>query len=235
MGILRSKFNVSEAAGEADAASEETSRKSPTTSPQKAAQGQRGRKRVEKGQMTLADLAAPTREILREGVSEEEGEQDGPTDAQLSALAQVRDLIAGPQLSDYNTRISALEATAREQAALTVQLRDAITALERSAAALGGRCDAETGDRKALADGMRTSLNTLGGDLVSSEDRLRSEIVAQGSIVTGLVHQRAGELRDEIRSGLEQLGSDKASRSALASLLVAAAHSLDDKPPSKND
>jgi hypothetical protein len=235
MGILRSKFNIAKgerAAAEstepAEAQAEETSRKPPATSPQKAAKGNRRRQRGGKGQMTIADLAAPTTEILSEAAHDAEAPLASPTEAHLSALAQVRDLIAGPQLSDYAARITQLEATAREQAAFTVQLRDAISALESVTTALAERDDAEAGKRDALGEELHASLSKLGEGLASSEERLRSETAAQGTVLTGLVQQHSIELHGKLQAGLERLETDKTSRAALAAVLVAAARSLDD-------
>jgi hypothetical protein len=238
MGILRSKFNIAKgdkAAAEstepAEAHAEETSRKPPATSPQKAAKGNRRRKqRGGKNQMTLSDLAAPTTEILSEAAHDTDAEAPlaSATEAHLSALAQVRDLIAGPQLSDYAARIAQLEATAREQAAFTVQLRDAIFALESVTTALAERDDAEAGKRDALGEELHASLSKLGEGLTSSEERLRSETAAQGTVLTGLVQQHSIELNGKLQAGLERLETDKTSRAALAAVLVAAARSLDE-------
>ena len=81
--------------------------------------------------------------------------------------SEVRDLIAGPQLSDYGDRITELENTAREQAALTAQLRDAISALERATSALAERDELESSKRVALGEELNKDVTKLEADLVN--------------------------------------------------------------------
>ena len=226
MGILRSKLNHlaksnSDTEGEAasDAQSESNAKVDETQPSDSEEPSIRNLSSLAKTQRKKARKRGKAPNRVTHSTKEVPAEE-------MAGLAQFRDLLVGDDLSNVRVRIAKLESICDRQANLIRQLLESVNVLKEGSDALTERCNTETADRATRCDGLDTRQEQLASELSTCEERLRAEIVAQGTVVTGLVHQRHDELAERLKLGLEQLEADKASRIALSEMLHAASQIL---------
>ena len=130
--------------------------------------------------------------------------------APLGSVDQIRDIIFGAQMRDYEERFSALEARLIDEArALRQDVQDRFHALERN-------LEAERGERGAATDKVIEELRATAKSIGERSDEDREQM--QNALAA---------TRDAIMERLDALQHAKTDRSALSGLLREMAAELD--------
>lgn len=129
----------------------------------------------------------------------------------LGSVDQIRDIIFGAQMRDYEERFTALEARLIEEArALREDVQDRFRELERN-------IEIERGERGAATDKVIEELRSTASSIGERSDRDRAELQNQ---IT--------ETRDAIMTRLDELQDAKTDRRALSVLLREMADELEE-------
>jgi hypothetical protein len=138
--------------------------------------------------------------------------------APLGSVDQIRDILFGAQMKDYDERFSALEARLLEEArALRDDIQNRFHALEKNLEAERGERGQATGK---VIDELRSTAKSMGERAGQDRDALRSELAAT---------------RDAIVERLDALQSAKSDRSALSALLRDMASDLENEATAAAD
>ena len=138
--------------------------------------------------------------------------------APLGSVDQIRDIIFGAQMRDYEERFSALEARLFDEArALREDVQRRFESLEQN-------LDAERGERGAATDRvieeLRATASTIGERSEQDRTDLQNELAAT---------------RDAIMARLDGLQDQKTDRAALSGLLREMASELDNESTAPAD
>jgi hypothetical protein len=132
---------------------------------------------------------------------EPQSSQD-PAAAPLGSVDQIRDIIFGAQMRDYEERFSALEARLIEEARLLREdVQNRFHALEQN-------LESERGERGAATDRLVAELQATARSIEARADKDRDEIQNQ-----------IADTRDAIMKRLDELQEAKTDRIALSELL----------------
>jgi cytochrome c556 len=159
---------------------------------------------------------------------------DGPEAG--ANIDQIRDIIFGTQMREYNQRFAALEERLiNDSIALREDLSKRLTALEqymkKEMEALGANLRAEQQSRaaavKELAAGqveMAKSADKRFADGTAAADKaqreIRSQLMEQAKALRDEAHKKAAEIAANLRREAADLREVKADRSALAALFT---------------
>jgi vacuolar-type H+-ATPase subunit I/STV1 len=184
--------------------------------------------RARKGKTAMAVTDQPN---SKSGVAETEAVGPGNID-------QIREIIFGPQMQDYERRFGRLEQRVeKEVTALRDDTAKRLDALERNVKreieALLGRLKAETDER---SDAVKEQARELGesakqlGQLsertTAAQRELHTEILEQSKSLRDDLHRAEETISAELSGVAEELRRDKAGRDELAGLFVAFARHL---------
>ncbi|MCC6344535.1 MAG: hypothetical protein IT166_20215 [Bryobacterales bacterium] len=165
----------------------------------------------------------------------------------------IRDILFGSQMRDYDTRFARLEETLlKESSDLRETTRKRLDALEayirKELDSLSARLKAEREERSTSVKQMSKDLKDLGEDLSqrigglqdqSSEAQaeLRGEILEQSKNLADEIHSKELEITSLLERRFQELRNDKTDRSTLASLLTEVALRLNNefRMPSTDD
>jgi vacuolar-type H+-ATPase subunit I/STV1 len=184
--------------------------------------------RARKGRTAMAVTDQPN---SKSGVAETEAVGPGNID-------QIREIIFGPQMQDYERRFGRLEQRVeKEVTALRDDTAKRLDALEnnvkREIEALLGRLKVETDER---SDAVKEQARELGesakqlGQLsertAAAQRELHTEILEQAKSLRDDLHRAEETISTELSGVAEELRRDKAGRDELAGLFVAFARHL---------
>ena len=131
--------------------------------------------------------------------------------APLGSVDQIRDIIFGAQMRDYEERFSALEARLMDEArGLREDVQNRFQAFERN-------LETERGERGAATDKVIDELRATAKSIGERSDRDRTEL-----------QNELASARDAIMERLQALQNQKTDRAALSELLREMASELDD-------
>lgn len=140
---------------------------------------------------------------------EPQSSQDATTP--LGSVDQIRDIIFGAQMRDYEERFSALESRLIDEArALREDVQNRFEALEQN-------LQAERGERGAATDKVIEELRSTARSIGERSDKDREELQSQ-----------IAETRDAIMARLDELQDAKTDRAALSELLREMADELEE-------
>ena len=159
-----------------------------------------------------------------------------PRDATGSNIDQLRDIIFGGQMRDYEKRFSRMEERlAKEVGDLREEVRQRYATLERfvrdELESLTGQLQSEQQARageerrlaQSLADAARAADERVATttELMTRQHReLRAQLLERTQTLTDEAQRRFAELRSLIDQEASRLGEDKADRSALSTLFL---------------
>ncbi len=136
----------------------------------------------------------------------------------LGSVDQIRDIIFGAQMRDYEERFSALESRLMNEArTLRADVQDRFQALERN---LGDEKD----ERGAATENLIAELRSTARSI---EERSTNDL--------GEIHKQLAETRDAIMARLDSLQNAKTDRAALSGLLREMAAELDNESTAAAD
>lgn len=166
-------------------------------------------------------------------------------------IDQIRDIIFGTQMRDYDRRFSQLEERLlKDSADLRDEFRQRLTSLEeyvrREMDTLSDRLSSEqrsrTGALQELSGAMdqlgRTAdrrFGELGEEAAKSQRDLRGELARHASNFTEELQRRTGELSAALKREADELHARKADRAALGALFAEVAARLAEEFRQPND
>ncbi|MCS7069364.1 MAG: hypothetical protein N2Z75_05065 [Meiothermus sp.] len=146
------------------------------------------------------------------------------TQATENHLEQIRSILFGQQMLEFEGKLRGLEQRVQENAAQMNQgLLDRIAALESR---LVGLLEQETQEReiadRSLQDSLEAAVGNLEGELASQMKEMRADLREQGKELSKKLDQLAGSLQ----AAIDELRLSKTDRSTLAQLLEGLAEKL---------
>ena len=154
-------------------------------------------------------------------------EHGGNGGAPGSNIDQIRDIIFGTQLKDYDRRFTQLEERLlKDSADLREELSRRYNALEqyikREIEALGDRLMAEQRSRT-------TALQEMGDEAARSTRELRADLSRQAATLSEDIQRRSTELSGSLKRESDELHTRKVDRAALGAMFADVASRLADE------
>lgn len=167
----------------------------------------------------------------------------------VESLDQVRDILFGGQMRDYDKRFAQLEdRLAREAVVLREEIKKRFESLENyiksEIEAVSDRLKSERDERNSAVKELNRELRDLtrtsekkneqfDSHLVKAQRELRQQILDQTKLLSEEIQTKYAEMTATLARESQSLRADKTDRSALASLLTEMAMRLADDSPAR--